>query len=137
MRGITLLGGNIMKIELKYDTCYVEKLSMLMKAIRNEEASDFCKESLKDSLYEHTVVYFIPSNSEWIVGTERSYISIRNEMIGCGFSETFDVSECDLELVDIFYSRELSLFEGTFIDACRFILDVALRKWREFGVHIQ
>lgn len=121
-----------MKIELKYDTCYVEKLNMLMKA-----ASDFCKESLKDSLYEQTVVYSIPSNSEWIVGTECSYISIRNEMIGCGFSETFDVSECDLELVDVDIFSELSIFEGTFIDACRFILDVVLRKWREFGVHIQ
>ena len=128
---------NNMKIDIKYDSCYVEKLSLLMKVIRNveEQPSDFWKK--EGSLNEQTIVCFVPSNSEWIVGTERSYISIRNEMIGCGFSETFDVSECDLELVDIFYSRELSLFEGTFIDACRFILDVALRKWREFGVHIQ
>lgn len=126
-------GKIIMKIELKYDTCYVEKLGMLMKAIRKEEgeASDFWK----DSLYEQTVVH--SDGYSWIVGTERTHISISNEMIGCGFSETFDVSECRFELVDIFYGGEPFVFEGNFIDACRFILDISLRKWREFGVHVQ
>ena len=128
-----------MKIKVNYGDTYMQKLSLLMKAIRKEEASDFCKESLKDCLYEQTVVHFDPSNSEWIVGTERSYISIRNEMMGCGFSETFDVSENqEFELVDmdILYGEPF-VFVGTFIDACRFILNVSLRKWREFGVHVQ
>ena len=113
-----------------------------MKAIRKEEGqpSDFWKK--KDSLYEQTVVYYAHGliYPEWVVDTERAYVGVYNEMIGNSFSDTFDLYERpDFDPEYIFWDMELEefLFEGTFIDVCRFILDTSLRKWREFGVHVQ
>ena len=131
-----------MKVKVNYGDTYMQKLILLMKGIRTEEgeASDFWKESR--SLYEQTVVYYAHGliYPEWVVDTERAYVGVHNEMIGNSFSETFDMYERpDFDPEDIFWDMELEefLFEGTFIDACRFILDTSLRKWREFGVHAQ
>lgn len=102
---------------------YIENLMTLMQAIRilEEKPDDWYKSP--ESRHELSVIYLIEDSYDqsFVIETEEGYFLVKRLL-----SHTFSIME--LTDFDSYYGFGLyrncdNVFEGDFIDACRYILD--------------
>ena len=102
---------------------YIENLMTLMQAIRilEEKPDDWFKSP--ESCHELSVIYLIEDSYDqsFVIETEEGYFLVKRLL-----SHTFSIME--LTDFDSYYGFGLyrncdNVFEGDFIDACRYILD--------------
>ena len=127
MRGQVIGGLNMtdmaLAVTIPKERNYIENLMTLMQAIRilEEKPDDWYKSP--ESRHELSVIYLIEDSyyQSFVIETEEGYFLVKRLL-----SHTFSIME--LTDFDSYYGFGLyrncdNVFEGDFIDACRYILD--------------
>ena len=127
MRGQVIGGLNMtdmaLAVTIPKERNYIENLMTLMQAIRilEEKPDDWFKSP--ESCHELSVIYLIEDsyNQSFVIETEEGYFLVKRLL-----SHTFSIME--LTDFDSYYGFGIyrkcdNVFEGDFIDACRYILD--------------
>lgn len=113
---------------------YIENLMTLMQAIRilEEKPDDWFKSP--ESCHELSVIYLIEDSYDqsFVIETEEGYFLVKRLL-----SHTFSIME--LTDFDSYYGFGLyrncdNVFEGDFIDACRYILDWKVKDDKSKGL---
>lgn len=92
-------------------------LTTLMRAIRAEEQMSPSFWRSQESWNEKTVIYL---DGVLMIDTERNLLSIEYE--STTYPHILDIQICDPEKREFARNQE-NVFEGTFFDACKYILD--------------
>ena len=133
MRGQVIGGLNMtdmaLAVTMPKERNYIENLMTLMQAIRilEEKPDDWFKSP--ESCHELSVIYLIEDSyyQSFVIETEEGYYLVkRNYAYTALLSHTFSIMELtdfDIKYGFGIYRKCDNVFEGDFIDACRYILD--------------